>query len=70
MAERMLKFTDLPQQTPNKRAVNVRREDFAEIYEEFEPSQAEAQSSRCSQCGIPFCSVNCPLGNNIPDWLS
>lgn len=27
------------------------------------------QASRCSQCGVPFCSVHCPLGNNIPDWL-
>jgi glutamate synthase (NADPH/NADH) small chain len=69
MAERMLQFTHLPQQTPKKRAVTVRREDFSEIYEEFEPSQAAEQASRCSQCGIPFCSVNCPLGNNIPDWL-
>ncbi|MDE8342883.1 MAG: NAD(P)-dependent oxidoreductase, partial [Acidocella sp.] len=30
---------------------------------------AKAQSSRCSQCGIPFCSIHCPLSNNIPDWL-
>ena len=28
-----------------------------------------AQASRCSQCGVPFCSVHCPLNNNIPDWL-
>ncbi len=31
--------------------------------------QARAQSSRCSQCGVPFCSIHCPLNNNIPDWL-
>ena len=31
--------------------------------------KAAAQSSRCSQCGVPFCSVHCPLHNNIPDWL-
>ncbi|MCB5943222.1 NAD(P)-dependent oxidoreductase [Acidocella sp. KAb 2-4] len=69
MAERMLKFISLPQQTPEKRAAADRREDFHEIYEEFAPDAAAAQASRCSQCGIPFCSVNCPLGNNIPDWL-
>ncbi|MDC0908434.1 NAD(P)-dependent oxidoreductase, partial [Candidatus Pelagibacter sp.] len=23
----------------------------------------------CSQCGVPFCQVHCPLSNNIPDWL-
>src|SRR5271157_975995 len=69
MAERMLKFINLPQQTPEKRAAADRKADFDEIYEEFKPDAAAAQASRCSQCGIPFCSVNCPLGNNIPDWL-
>ena len=31
--------------------------------------KAGEQSSRCSQCGVPFCQIHCPLGNNIPDWL-
>src|SRR3546814_8323303 len=26
-------------------------------------------SSRCEQCGVPYCSVHCPLQNHIPDWL-
>src|SRR6059058_2808810 len=69
MADRMLQFVRLPQQQPPKRDVAVRREDFAEIYRDFDPAAAGAQSSRCSQCGIPFCQVHCPLSNNIPDWL-
>ena len=69
MADRMLQFVRTPQQQPEKRTVSVRREDFAEIYADFDPAQAGTQSSRCSQCGIPFCQVHCPLGNNIPDWL-
>ncbi len=69
MAERMLKFISLPQQTPKKRTAEDRREDFNEIYDSFEPAAAADQASRCSQCGIPFCSVHCPLSNNIPDWL-
>ena len=69
MAERMLKFINLPQQTPKKRLAETRREDFQEIYDDFQPEAAAAQASRCSQCGIPFCSVHCPLSNNIPDWL-
>ncbi len=69
MAERMLQFIRLPQQTPEKRAVSERREDFAEIYQDFDTGRAVAQSSRCSQCGVPFCQVHCPLSNNIPDWL-
>src|SRR5439155_20189098 len=69
MADRMLQFVRLHQQQPPKRPVAARREDFAEIYRDFDPAAAGAQSSRCSQCGIPFCQVHCPLSNNIPDWL-
>ena len=69
MADRMLQFVSLAQHQPDKRASSMRREDFAEIYQDFNPAQASAQSSRCSQCGVPFCQVHCPLANNIPDWL-
>ena len=69
MADRMLQFVSLAQHQPDKRASSMRREDFAEIYADFDPAQASAQSSRCSQCGVPFCQVHCPLANNIPDWL-
>ena len=69
MAERMLQFVRLDQRNPEKRAASVRREDFAEIYRDFDPAAAAQQSSRCSQCGVPFCQVHCPLNNNIPDWL-
>ena len=69
MADRMLQFVRLPQQQPPKRDVQQRREDFGEIYRDFDKAGAGAQASRCSQCGIPFCQVHCPLNNNIPDWL-
>jgi glutamate synthase (NADPH/NADH) small chain len=69
MPEKMLKFPVLPQHQPEKRAAPDRSADFAEIYRDFATAEAAAQSSRCSQCGVPFCSVHCPLNNNIPDWL-
>jgi glutamate synthase (NADPH/NADH) small chain len=69
MTEKMLKFTKVDQQTPNKRKVNSRVDNFEEIYDEFIHEKAKEQSSRCSQCGVPFCQVHCPLNNNIPDWL-
>ena len=65
----MLKFTDLDRQNPEKKNFNIRLKDFKEIYSQFAQKKAEEQSSRCSQCGIPFCQVHCPLQNNIPDWL-
>ena len=69
MNEKMLKFTSLEQKTPTKRVVDKRIDDFKEIYDEFIHGKAKEQSSRCSQCGVPFCQIHCPLSNNIPDWL-
>ena len=65
----MLKFVKIGQQNPPKRDVNNRKDDFKEIYDDFIRQKAQEQSSRCSQCGVPFCQVHCPLSNNIPDWL-
>jgi glutamate synthase (NADPH/NADH) small chain len=69
MPNKLLKFVDLAQQTPDKRAADARRQDFEEIYNRFDPDAATDQASRCSQCGVPFCQVHCPVHNNIPDWL-
>jgi len=69
MADRMLQFVRLSQHQPDKRAAAARRSDFGEIYQRFSAERASEQSSRCSQCGVPFCSIHCPLNNNIPDWL-
>ena len=65
----MLKFVKIDQQDPPKRDTSLRKEDFNEIYSEFINEKAKEQSSRCSQCGVPFCQIHCPLSNNIPDWL-
>jgi len=69
MTDKMLKFVEIGQQNPPKREVGNRKEDFNEIYDDFLKQRAQEQSSRCSQCGVPFCQVHCPLSNNIPDWL-
>ena len=69
MSEKMLKFVKIGQQNPPKRNVDTRKSDFNEIYGDFINQKAQDQSSRCSQCGVPFCQVHCPLSNNIPDWL-
>ena len=69
MNKKMLKFVSLDQVTPDKRITGERKKDFHEIYKNYIKDKAEEQSSRCSQCGVPFCQVHCPLHNNIPDWL-
>ena len=65
----MLKFVDVSQETPVKRKTDKRKKDFNEIYDQYITDKAKEQSSRCSQCGVPFCQIHCPLQNNIPDWL-
>ena len=69
MTDKMLKFVKIGQQNPPKRDVENRKSDFKEIYDQFIKDKAKEQSSRCSQCGVPFCQIHCPLSNNIPDWL-
>ncbi|MGF1606089.1 MAG: NAD(P)-dependent oxidoreductase [Rhodothalassiaceae bacterium] len=65
----MLRFVDVDQATPDKRAAEQRRSDFGEIYRNYAQERAAEQAARCSQCGVPFCQVHCPLNNHIPDWL-
>jgi glutamate synthase (NADPH) small chain len=65
----MLKFVGTGQAYPEKRAAPLRAEDFREISDRYPAVDAAAQSARCSQCGVPYCSVHCPLHNHIPDWL-
>jgi len=65
----MLSFPSVGQDYPEKRTATERAADFAEISRAYQVAKAEEQSSRCSQCGVPYCSTHCPLHNHIPDWL-
>lgn len=65
----MLQFVDKAQRYPAKREPDLRAQDFAEIAARYDDALAAEQSARCSQCGVPYCSVHCPLHNHIPDWL-
>ncbi len=66
---KLLRFVDVAQRMPDKRPADARRRDFDEIYDRFREDAAAEQAARCSQCGVPFCQIHCPLGNHIPDWL-
>ncbi|MBN8809417.1 MAG: NAD(P)-dependent oxidoreductase [Sphingomonas sp.] len=65
----MLRFVDVTQVYPAKREAAHRAEDFREIADRYAMPAAEEQAGRCSQCGVPYCTVHCPLHNHIPDWL-
>src|SRR3546814_5255485 len=63
-AGKMLGFVRSGQSYPEKRSAGERDDDFLEISREFILAKAEEQAARCSQCGVPYCSVHCPLGNH------
>ena len=65
----MLRFTTTEQAYPATRPADQRKLDFKEISAPYDPAAAAEQAARCSQCGVPFCQIHCPLQNNIPDWL-
>ena len=72
MAKKMLAFTKIGKEMPEKRLAGERVGDFHEIYADYIAAKAEDQASRCSQCGVPFCQVHCPLHNSLGSlqgWL-
>jgi glutamate synthase (NADPH/NADH) small chain len=55
-------------ETPTRRPVDIRLQDWKEVYNEFGEPALQSQAGRCMDCGIPFCHNGCPLGNLIPEW--
>lgn len=69
MSQNVYQFIDLQRVDPPKKALNIRKVEFIEIYEPFSAAQASAQADRCLSCGNPYCEWKCPVHNYIPDWL-
>ena len=61
-------FMTTPRETPVRRPVDVRIQDWREVYEPQSIEHLQKQAGRCMDCGIPFCHSGCPLGNLIPEW--
>ena len=61
-------FMRTPRETPVRRPVELRLQDWREVYQPFPGATLERQAGRCMDCGIPFCHNGCPLGNLIPEW--
>ncbi len=61
-------FLKYDRAVPARRPVDLRIQDWNEVYNEFPTEALQQQAARCMDCGIPFCSSGCPLGNLVPDW--
>ncbi|MEM9532660.1 MAG: FAD-dependent oxidoreductase [Pseudomonadota bacterium] len=69
MSEKHFEFLNVQRGGPDVLPVKIRQKEFREIYEPFDPSAASEQSTRCLDCGNPYCEWKCPVHNYIPDWL-
>ncbi len=61
-------FLEYKRETPERRPVSERTQDFFPLYLPFPEEKLQIQGARCMDCGVPFCHVGCPLNNLIPDW--
>ena len=62
-------FLDVKRKDPPKKDMEMRTEEFVEIYDPFDTEQVAEQSHRCLECGNPYCEWKCPVHNYIPNWL-
>jgi glutamate synthase (NADPH/NADH) small chain len=61
-------FKEFTRETPQRRPVFERINDWLEVYVDFPEEKVRTQGARCMDCGVPFCHTGCPLTNLIPDW--
>ena len=61
-------FMEFQRETPTRRPVTERVNDWFEVYQDFPIEKVQTQGARCMDCGVPFCHTGCPLNNIIPDW--
>jgi len=61
-------FMEHSRELPTKRSPEVRLKDYKEFVLRYPDEKLNQQSSRCMDCGVPFCHNGCPLGNVIPEF--
>lgn len=63
-------FMKFAREGPKRRPVELRVQDYKELYEPLPEEKLKAQGARCMDCGVPFCqsATGCPVINLIPEW--
>ncbi len=61
-------FLNIRRMESGYRPVEERVNDYKEVEILLPDSERERQSSRCMDCGVPFCHWGCPVGNIMPEW--
>ncbi len=61
-------FLEWARAEPHRRPIDERLKDWREVELLDDPAETRKQGGRCMDCGVPFCTQGCPLGNPIPDF--
>lgn len=61
-------FKEFGRELPEIEPVQIRTTHYNEFTKAYTASKLQQQSSRCMNCGVPFCHNGCPLGNVIPEF--
>ncbi len=59
-------FLEWERAAPHRRPASLRVLDWREV--DAPDGDAREQAGRCMDCGVPFCTAGCPLGNPIPEF--
>lgn len=61
-------FKEIDRKVGSYKLAEERINNYEDIYEPLSSDEIQTQAARCMDCGVPFCSYSCPLGNIIPDY--
>ena len=61
-------FLKIKREDPVYRPVCERVQDYKHVAVLRSEEKSLDQTSRCMDCGTPFCHWACPIGNYIPEW--
>ena len=61
-------FLNVKRKDAGNRPVEDRVMDYGEVEQTLNYEDRKLQSSRCMDCGIPFCHWGCPVHSKIPEW--
>ena len=56
-------FLEYERETPDRRPVLERVNDWFEVYQDLPPDRVREQAGRCMDCGVPFCHTGCPVNS-------
>lgn len=68
MAKDLRAFQKIKRVEEGHRPVLERIKDQKPVFTLRGEERSKEQSSRCMDCGTPFCHWGCPVGNYIPEW--